>query len=84
MSKQQLSMISWPLEEQWKSDRGYTKRAMRERLAFVPPTENSGTLAVFCLGRDTAGQGTNHRDCPGHSGTVGNYVIVKLLVILCV
>ena len=57
-------MISWALEQQWMSDRGYTERAMRERLAFVPPTKNSGTLALFCLNRDTAG--TRHKP-PGLS-----------------
>ena len=47
MSKQQLSMISWPLELQWMSDGGYTERAMRGMLAFVPPTKKFRDISTI-------------------------------------
>ena len=34
---------------------------------------NPGTLSAFCVNQDTTGTNAKFRDCPGHSGTLGNY-----------
>ena len=44
----------------------------------------SGTLYELCSDWDTTGQDPKFQDCPGDSGTVGNYAIFAYSVLSCI